>query len=214
MRLHRILILLILLYSLFSCKTENYDKIIVKLTPDKGKDAIIRYCIEPDTINYGDHPLLNIHAWTNNGNPVIHRSLFDFDLTKVPSDLRVINAYLYLYGLDPNLYIGDSWPPGCFYGKNACFLRRITSEWEENTVNWENQPNITNENAVFIPIDNSECHFYKIDITNLIRDYLNHSDSSHGFMIQLTSEEFYRRLTFASSDFSYSEVWPKLEINY
>jgi hypothetical protein len=52
------------------------------LTLSASKDAMIReYNGIGDGNNYGTTPYLNMHAWTNGGIPVTHRSLIDFDLS-------------------------------------------------------------------------------------------------------------------------------------
>ena len=48
----------------------------------------------------------------------------------------------------------------------------------------------------------------------MVQFFVNNQEENYGFMIKLQTEEYYRRLIFASSDNQYEELWPRLTVVY
>ena len=166
-----------------------------------------------DNENHGDYPFINMHAWTNEGRFVAHRSLIEFDLTELPAD-SIYYATLKLYS-DRNTTF---YPEGHIYlqdlPQNELVIYRITEDWEEYEVTWNNRPDVTFRNEVFVPATIQGFMDVEVDVTDLVIDMLDDPDNSHGFMIQLLTEFFYARTVFASSDNEYDEFHPRLEVGY
>jgi hypothetical protein len=53
-----------------------------------------------------------------------------------------------------------------------------------------------------------------IDVTKMVRHMIEDPSSNHGFMTLLRDEDYYRRLTFASSDFEDPSLYPELVVHY
>jgi len=53
-----------------------------------------------------------------------------------------------------------------------------------------------------------------INVTSLIKDMLNNRNTSYGIMLKLKTEEYYRRVLFATSDAPEKNKRPKLVIYY
>ncbi len=82
-------------------------------------------------------------------------------------------------------------------------------------VTWNNQPITTTENEVFLSESSSSFQDYlNIDVTNLIEDMIADPTNSHGFLLKLLDEQHYRKMVFASSGHSNSNLHPKLEVCY
>ncbi|MFA4853644.1 MAG: DNRLRE domain-containing protein [Bacteroidales bacterium] len=163
------------------------------------------------TTNYGTHPDFAASAWTWSGTPTIGRSLIDFDLSAIPSNATIISATLSLYYHYSTNTTGHS----TLSGSNACWLKRITSSWDEMTVTWNNQPSTTTQNEVVLPASiNDTMDYPNIDVTNLISDIYNNPSTGYGMMLMLQTEQYYRSLLFASSDAPEINKKPKLEICY
>ena len=176
---------------------------------EMGKDAYVDSRL--NDINYGNHIDYPAIAWTNGGVPVDARGLLDFDLSLIPDDATIDLASLSLYSYE-SPGNGSHSPES---GSNECVLNRITVSWDEGTVNWDNQPTATDENQVFLAESTSTIQDYlNIDVTNMVRDMIADPDNSHGFLLKLVTEEFYRSMIFASSDNPDSTLHPKLEICY
>jgi Secretion system C-terminal sorting domain len=177
------------------------------------KDALIReFNGVGDNTNYGNYPYINMHAWTNGGVDVIHRTLVDFDLSTIPNGSTILNAELLLY-TDKN---STKYPTGhdVTSGSNACIIRRIISSWTENSVTWNNQPGTSVVNQVMMPQSTSNFQDYSIEVTKLVQDMINDTSNSFGFRINLQDEIPYRRLVFASQDNGDTAIHPKLVITY
>ncbi len=180
--------------------------IILQPGPDDGKDAMVR-TLYPNT-PHGDEETIMPAAWTYSGEFGITRSLFEFDLSVIPDSAQVLDARL-------NLYYNPSCGHEGHYGENESYLQRITSSWEEYSVNWNNQPSVTYDNQVRIQTSTISTQDYPdINVTALIIDMINDPENNFGFMLKLQDESKYRSLIFASSDHPVSEIRPKLVITY
>ncbi|MBN2806935.1 MAG: DNRLRE domain-containing protein [Prolixibacteraceae bacterium] len=189
-------------------------KMVLQPGPNDGKDATI-YWIESiegrngDMMskNYGSLTALPSEAWTVDGDFFIARSLLEFDFSSIPANAEIISAAL-------SLYFDGTYEHQSLSGSNEMLIQRVTSPWEENAVTWNNQPSISVENQAKVPetLYNNQ-HLLDFDITTLVQDVIN-KYPNYGFLIRLETEDFYRRTRYASSDFSFSTSWPKLEITY
>lgn len=179
-----------------------------------SQDALIRrYGLFGDNTNHGDYEYINMHAWTNGGVFVAHRSLIEFDLTTLPTD-SIYYATLKLYSDKYSTF----YPYGHMYmndfPENDIVIHRITEDWGENVVTWNKRPDITFEHEVYVPSTNSGFMDLEIDVTRIVRDMLDDPDNSHGFMVRLLTEFYYTRTVFASSDNVTEEFHPRLEIGH
>ena len=192
-------------------KSISQDTLILQPSGVDGKDASIGDW--NPSANYAGDSLFKAFAWTFSGTEAKVRSLIDFDLSSIPANSIITKAVLSLYHYPyPGVGgVGHS----TLSGSNACFLQRIISDWDENTVTWDSQPSATTHNQAEIPQSTSPTQDYlDIDVTSLVRDMFDNPSTSFGFMMRLVTEEFWRSMNFASSDFSISSYRPKLEIVY
>ena len=165
------------------------------------------------TTNYGSADCIGAHAWTNSGIPDTGRSLLNFDIDLIPTNAAVVSAGLSLYSNPGTAYAGGqhssfSWP-------NAGVIRRITSPWREDSVIWFTQPTFTFVNEVVLPPSIGPYDDYlNMDVTQLVQDMIQNSQSSYGFEFALLDEHYYSSLVFTSSDAADPSRYPKLEICY
>ena len=181
------------------------------LQPDSvcGKDALIR-SLSLNT-NFGNNIDFNAHSWTNQGAPVDHRSLIEFDLSYIAASSTIISAYLSLYSYNSPAVGSHS----TLSGSNEAVIQRITSPWNENTVTWGNQPIGSPINQVILPQSTNPIQDYlNIDVTNLVQDMISTPSTGHGFLFKLITEQYYRRMLFASSDNPINNFHPKLVVTY
>jgi len=172
----------------------------------EGKDSNIS--LNAPFTNYGSSGV-TIYTWTNSGVLGNKWALIEFDLISIPENVVVTSAFL-------SLYFNPMEPSESFdfhYGDNGAYIQRITSAWEEYSVNWDNQPSYTTQNRVSLPSSISQTQDYlNIDVTALVNDMIN---DNNGFIIKMQNEEDpFRGLLFASSDHSNSALHPKLVITY
>ncbi|NJO89721.1 MAG: DNRLRE domain-containing protein [Chloroflexia bacterium] len=141
---------------------------------------------------------------------VIDRSLVQFDLSSIKKGAKIQQAKLYLYGAQKLPSGGHS----SLSGSNEVLIQRITSPWDENSINWSTQPTTSDQNQIITPASKSDYQDYVIDVTNLVQDMVSMPKNSHGFMFRQLTEQYYRRMNFASSDYHDPGKWPKLVISY
>ncbi len=183
--------------------------IILQPNAVDGKDASI-WDYDPNE-NLGTYQNIDNEACSAGGTSFIKRNLFEFDLSQIPQNIIIVDAKLSLY-FAPQL---DGDGHTTLSGSNACLIQRVTSNWDEMTVTWNNQPSTTTFNEVFVHESSYNTEDYpNIDVTDLVVDILNDPNNSFGFMMRLQTEQKYRRLVFASSDHADSSKHPKLEICY
>jgi hypothetical protein len=164
------------------------------ISPDKGKDAYVNSWSGYVDTNFENTEEFEAQAWTAIGESFVVRSFIDFEFENIPSNATIINASLYLFHRPGQNHSTLS-------GSNACYLRRVTSPWEEHTVTWNNQPSTTIINQAEISASTSGTQdFPNIDITDLVVDIHADTINSYGIAITLQTEQEYRQMYFSSGD--------------
>jgi len=195
----------------------NPDHVIsqttITLQPDslEGKDALI-FTLEPNT-TFGKSVFYRSAAWTWEGVPGLNRCLLEFNLSLIPDNAKIIDARLSLYF--HHIQMSVPMTHSSLGGPNISLLQRIENEWDENSVTWNNQPPVDTTNQVILPESTSPTQDYpNIDVTAIIQDMVKNPLTSHGFLFRLQTEEYYRRMVFASSDHLVDSLHPKLVITF
>lgn len=137
--------------------------------------------------------------------------LMQFDLSAIPVGSEIVSASLELKafgdGFTPFLPEGHS-------GANACWLQRITEEWEEYEATWNTKPATTATGQIEVPASTDPYEDYTIDIKTFVQDMVNNPASNFGFAIKLQNESPTRGLMFLSSDDPDDANWPRLTVEY
>jgi hypothetical protein len=78
-----------------------------------------------------------------------------------------------------------------------------------------NKPATTDVNQVEVPASTTQYNYNvtNLDVTNLVKDIFS-SQHNYGFCLQLQTEQIYRSLLFASSEFHDAARRPKLVVQY
>lgn len=195
----------IILCFILSTITVAQNTILLRPNAADGKDAHITK-VYPD-VNYGDDYDFEAIATNQSIGQVINRSFIKFDLSAIPSGATIVFAKLNLsYHTDKPHYVG---------GGNETILQRITSEWDEFGVTWNNQPTITEQNQVEIPaLDPNSITNYSAEVTAMVQDMIDDPENSHGFMFRLVDETPERSTHFCSSDHENADLHPRLYVEY
>ena len=212
MKLSISILFLLIFSSAFAQNINNFDSCMV-IQPDgeNGIDAEIFSCSSYgyDTTNFGNIQDICATDWTRFGQESIIRSLIFFDLSVVPTNKTIKSAKLSLY-YNPSSTEGQH---SSLTGANTSEIQRITTPWSEYGVTWTNQPQTTSLHKVTLSASTSPTqNFINVDITQLVIDSRNNPSSSYGFLFKQITEQYYRKLVFASSDHPTDSLHPKLVI--
>ena len=184
----------------------SQEVLILQPSPLEGKDSEIRE-LHPD-LNYADSEEFISFDWTFSGTEGLGFSLIQFNLSELPDNIEITSAKLSLYYNPTSSSAGQA-------GNNACYLKRITSAWEENTVTWNNAPNTTNSGEVQLEESTSDNQDYlDIDILNFVSEWYNNPETNYGLKLEIIEQELYNSMKFCSSDYSNPDLRPKLIISY
>ena len=195
-----------------------YGQTTITLQPDSvtGKDAMVGSYPNDLNTNIGNHIHLLASAWTVSGSPGVRRGLLQFDLSGIPAGASIVEAKLSLYhsSMQPNEGHTDR------SGSNDWVIQRITSNWDEQTVTWNNQPNSTTQNQILLPGCTgcwpvySTSDYLNINVDTIVQYWVDNPSENFGFIMKLQTEQFYRAMKFASSDHPDASLHPKLEVTY
>jgi len=158
----------------------------------------------PDT-NDGTDPTM----WTGyeheacSGFSGIARSLAKFDLSPVPVGMPIAQATL-------SLYLAGS----CDTGNNSrpVTTYRITGDWSETSVTWSTQPGFA-EAYGSSSVSSRTFQRYSVDVTNLVRAWVNHTYANYGLMLRSPESSDSARLAFGTRQAGFAYA-PYITITY
>lgn len=199
--------------SIICCKKSDNEMIHILSTQIDSTitsitDAVIAFD-RPEENFSNSSDLISI-AWTcDTGlDTCIQRSLLKFDLSYVPDNATVMDARLSLFANEGSLNPAH-------FGINEASLFKLISNWNESSVNWNNQPDYTLEDRIdFEQSDSSNQHYNDIEMTKLVQFYADNPSLNHGLVLRLRSENIFRSLNFASSDHPNPDLRPELKVIY
>ncbi len=175
----------------------------------EGKDANIFSRIDSKATNRGNDAVLESYTWTWNADGLgqgSFRSLIQFDLTSIPTGVTITSAKLILSAA--NHAINGS------FGQNASTLHRVTTQWTESIVTWNNQPSFSTSLITSLPTSTSPDQNYILDVTRDVTDMYSNPTSNFGWLLKSNVEEIYKAMRFHSSDATTPGLRPALEISY
>ncbi len=146
-------------------------------------------------------------AFTGIGNSAstIVRTYIEFDLSSIPADVRITDADLKLYQY---FTIGtDNFTTG---------LYKITSDWDESTINWNLQPTSSTDAEITNNITAGATTWESWDIDTLVQGWLDGTITNYGMMLKDTDESSVNTIAyFYTSDYTTDTTKrPILEIDY
>jgi len=193
-----------------------------------GQDAIVTYRDgDPNSpnANFANSDLLAYSRWTYNAEGFGEggsRTFIKFTgLSAIPQNSTITSARLYLYGIPTNsttFHPGNSHYPGSPYGSNpdnTGWVRRVTANWDESTITWNNKPATTNDNQVAIPGTTAQWNYNlpELDVTELVKSMVS-TNTNYGFNLLLQTEQIYRSVLMSSSESADAGRRPKLVVVY
>jgi len=228
------LLLLAIVIIHASCSKKHpfeYKQLILQPGPDtkdEGQDCLVAFRETDNDLyassNHSGNPDVAAIRWTYNADNAgegTNRTYIKFTrLSEIPSEAEIVAAKLSLYGVESGVAapIGNSYYPGSpyeTYTDNACWLKRVTGDWSEATITWNNKPATTEVDKASIPASTTQWNFDvpNIDVTKMVKQMVT-SGENNGFCLELKNEQIYRAIVFGSSEHSDPSKRPKLIVNY
>jgi hypothetical protein len=171
----------------------------VIISPDAtaGKDTYVT--TQSSSSNYGSQGYAYVGVGSSTSD--IFYALMQFDVSTIPTNAHIIQATL-----DLNVYNGGN-------SLNYDFgIYHVLSDWDENTVNWNNKPPFESTPSVIVSI--GAFSWYSLDVTPLVIDWVEGSKTNYGLLIKKEGANVTGAWKqFYTSDASESNR-PKLTINY
>jgi len=166
----------------------------------EGKDALVTNLFTES--NYGSSVIIDVGTFAS-GTTV--RSYIQFDLSSVSENARVTDADLRLY------QYGTPGTENCIID-----LHKVTSGWQEGTVDWSSQPNYSTETEYSTNITAGAATWKLWDIDTLVQGWLDGTVTNYGMALLVTDETTLGTIVyFHSSDYTTDTTQrPKLEIDY
>jgi len=186
---------------------QKVDTLILQPGPE-GYDAYFNSAYIYQNTTWDNDISIGACAYTFGGDYGVGRSVLKFDLSSIPSGYQIISARLSLMFCDANSNSVQT-------GDNAIYLQRVTSDWDEHTITWNNQPTYTPANQVFLPTSTDPYQDYPDnDVTALVADMLAPGNINYGFALRMIGEDPYRLMLFGSGDNPDVSLRPKLVVIY
>lgn len=161
--------------------------------------------------NYGHLEDIHIFSWTQLGELNVNRALIDFNFDEISTNTEIVKADLNLYFNPTSIYDSGSGNQG----SDTIIIQRITSDWDENDVTWNQQPETTEMNQLLMAkLEGNDTNYIGIDIRNIVQDIVNEDENRFGILIRHQTEKPYNVVYFASSNHHDLNLHPKLIIEY
>ncbi len=181
------------------------QKVVLQPGGNEGLDASV-FSLEPDA-NYGIYSDFIAFDWTFFGERGYGKSFIKFDLDNLPKNIEITSAKL-------SLFYSTSTNQGQA-GENACFLKKVLSNWSEDEITWNNQPKVSDNEFIYLRKSTISSEDYlDIDITDLAQFWVKNPDKNFGLSMELENSVLFSSLKFFSSDGPFSGLRPKLIIEY
>jgi hypothetical protein len=196
--------------QLVSASTSALPQKTLVLQPgSEGIDSYTTSAFGNFISNFGNTGTMEISNWFKYFRNA-ERGFMNFDLSQIPDQSAIVSANLRLW-IDTIAVknVNANFP-------NSLNFRRITQNWSETTVSWNNTPSWTNFQAVIVPCSTiSSNTFLNTSITNLVRHWIGVPSQKFGLTLQLgESNQQLTWLSIASSDTVAASYRPRLSITY
>ena len=187
-------------FLIISCQS-NFSNTYI---PDKN-NSLYTYIekMKPDRNFSNDKKLSVSNFFVSDSITQEHRALIKIRCSSIPIRAVVDSAflYLYVYKFNPN-------------NKSLLSVKRITENWDLNTVNWNNQPNTSDDDHHIVKIDKN-VNYLKIDVTNFIDGLVKKKYLNHGLLLKVINcQDESNLIEFFSNKTRDFDSRPKLKVYF
>ncbi|HDS07650.1 MAG TPA: DNRLRE domain-containing protein, partial [Bacteroides sp.] len=108
----------------------------------------------------------------------LYRTYLRFDHTPIPADAEVLSAQLKIY-MSYGTYYSEQYLLG---------IRKVSEVWDENTLNWKNQPGSASLVHIMTKAVDEEPGWKSFDITETVREWIGGSTKNRGVVMMAADE--------------------------
>lgn len=200
---------IVIFLSLMLGSQYSFAQITLTIGPGANwTDNLLNY--SNPNYNYATYGNFAANAWSNGG----FRSLVKFNLNSIPTGANIQSATLYLYS-NPTVTSSSAWNGNSqLSGSNAVFFEKVTENWSESNVTWNNQPATTTSGRIWFPPSTSTTENIQVNITSFVQSWIDNPSANYGMKMRLENEVQYRSRTYASENHTDTNIRPKLVITY
>lgn len=193
-----------LLISLFHSCNHN-SKTVFKPNSDYGLDTFISK--KDSLVNFSKSLDLRLKAVAKGLDSKavdVCRILLKIRCNSIPIGSKIDSSFLYLK-------ISNNSKT-----KENTFLvaHKINENWDDQQVNWNNCPDFSKDIEFKIQISGKPRDYYRMDMTNYVRDLVDKRLVNNGLLIKLEDETINNFIHFYSSNARENDNWPKLVVYY
>lgn len=154
---------------------------------------------EPTTVQHRDFCFVNgSSAWQ-------YRAFVQHDFSGIPIGSKIISAKLYVYAFDGN----DNYTIG------GCKFDMVLSEWEEDSITWDTEPDIANTPIPEQWIVPTMDTWNSWDITEIVQRWISHGYPNNGIQFINMNEDTWRtNWSFYTRRYSEGEYATYIEVEY
>jgi len=185
----------------------TYSQQCTDTAADRDAALGIHYNLNTGDDNYYTAAQAAAFAVNGNSGLNLNRAIFGFDLSTIPQNAIITSAKLNLYA---NTSVGSLTGHS---GANSAYLQRVTAQWNESTVTWNNVPATTTTNQITLPASTTyDQDYLNIDVQALVADMV--ANGNYGFLLKLVNETPSAALLFCSINHANPDKHPTLEVCY
>lgn len=154
---------------------------------------------EPTTVQHRDF------CFVNGSTDWQYRAFVQHDFSGIPIGSKIISAKLYVYAFDGN---------DC-YTDGGCKFDMVLSEWEEDSITWDTEPDIANTPIPEEWIVPTMDAWNSWDITQIVTRWISYGDSNNGIQFVNMDEDTWRtNWSFYTRRYSEGEYATYIEVEY
>lgn len=156
------------------------ELVTIQPGPSDGKDSFVDNRAARAGTNYGSAGYVRVGQ--PDGGTGLQRIMAQFDVSSAPAADQVLSVKFEAY-----LYDGSA------QAAASVGAHRITADWSESTVTWNNQPAFDTSAAdtIMLPMlwehPENKGHWYSWDITDTYKDWKDGVSQNYGVMLSLGS---------------------------
>lgn len=185
-----------------------FKSVTIKPGPS-GSDSYTTCAFGNFGTNFGNAATIEVSAWYKHFRTA-DRGYLKFNLSSIPEQSPIVSATLKLYTDTSVVYQN---------GLQTLFVKRLTEDWLENTINWYNAPDSSVFQKSSIPVTAAQSNTtVSLTVTDIVRHWSFMPSENYGLLLHL--DEITNLtvkpgwMSFYSGDHSNAANRPKLTVKY